>query len=69
MCDLDNKRVQILDKNGKFIRQFGRPGTHGGAMHVSYHLSKQSYLFVKIYKNRILKNLLRILSGLQKYSL
>ena len=35
VCDLDNKRVQILDKDGHYIRQFGRPGTHGGAMHVS----------------------------------
>ena len=35
VCDLDNKRIQILDNNGKYLRQFGRPGTHQGALHVS----------------------------------
>ena len=40
VCDLDNKRIQILDNSGKYLRQFGRPGGHQGALHVSRGLGR-----------------------------
>jgi len=57
VADSDNHRIQIFDKDGKFIRKFGSEGLRTGLFNlpVGVSVDQQDHIYVSDYHNHLIQ--------------